>query len=97
MSDRSYYTYILMNKNNTVNYTGITNDLARRIFEHKNDLVEGFTRRYRVHKLVYYEEYDDVNTALNREKEIKGWTKKRKFQLVFEKNPEFLDLYEDID
>ena len=94
--DKRYYIYIVMNKTNTVNYTGVTNDLVRRIYEHKNDVVDGFTKKYQVHKLVYFEEFDDINIALNREKEINGWKKNKKFQLVFQKNPDFKDLYEDL-
>ena len=68
-----YYVYILTNHNDKVMYIGVTNDLARRIQEHKSELIEGFTKRYHVHKLVYYEQCTDVNAAIAREKQLKGW------------------------
>ena len=71
MEEKIYYVYILINWNNKVIYVGITNDLERRIFEHKEKLVKGFTNKYNVHKLVYYEQTPDISAALNREKEIK--------------------------
>ncbi|HOA19352.1 MAG TPA: GIY-YIG nuclease family protein [Sedimentibacter sp.] len=91
-----YYVYILTNKYNKVLYVGITNDLIRRIYEHKNNLVEGFTSKYNVHKLVYYDLTSDVMSAITREKQIKGWTRDKKIKLIESMNPEWKDLYYDI-
>lgn len=74
-------------------YIGVTNDINRRVFEHKNELIEGFTKKYHVHKLVYYEKYSDVNKAIAREKQLKRWTRKKKNELVESKNPEWIALY----
>ena len=82
-----YYIYILTNKNNKVLYTGVTNNLKRRLNEHKNKLVEGFTKKYNVNKLVYFEETKDVNEAIAREKEIKGWRRSKKVALIESVNP----------
>ena len=90
-----YYVYILTNWNNRVIYTGITNNLSRRLYEHKNHLVEGFTNKYNVQKLVYYETTTDVSMAIAREKEIKGWRREKKDALVTGKNPEWKDLSEE--
>ena len=87
-----YYVYVLVNKTNKVMYVGVTNDLQRRLYEHKNGLVEGFTKRYRIHKLVYYEGYSDVKEAIAREKQIKGFLRARKDALVEETNPTWADL-----
>ncbi|MBP7278315.1 MAG: GIY-YIG nuclease family protein [Tissierellia bacterium] len=94
--DKVYYVYILTNKYNKVLYVGITNDLIRRIYEHKNNLVEGFTSKYNVHKLVYYDLTSDVMSAITREKQIKGWTRDKKIKLIESMNPEWKDLYYDI-
>ena len=91
-----YYVYLLTNKHNTVLYTGVTNDLRRRIYEHKNQLIEGFTKRYNINKLVYFEYTTDVKTAIEREKQIKGWTRKKKNDLIEIMNPEWKDLYPDL-
>jgi len=91
-----YYVYIMTNKYNTVLYTGITNDLIRRVYEHKNKLVEGFTAKYNLTKLVYYEVFNDVKEAINREKQIKGWKREKKEDLIKEFNPIWKDLYEEI-
>ena len=77
-------------------YTGVTNDLIRRIYEHKNKLQKGFTEKYNVDRLVYYEMYVDVADAIMREKQIKGWTCKKKNELIIQLNPKWKDLYEDI-
>ena len=90
-----YYVYILTNRNNRVMYIGVTNDLARRLYEHKQELVEGFTKRYHVHKLVYYEQTTDVRSAIAREKQLNGWLRARKNELVETMNPEWRDLSED--
>lgn len=98
-SPRQFYLYILTNWNNRVMYVGVTNNLPRRVFEHKNKLVPGFTSRYNVTRLVYLEETTDVNAALAREKQIKTWRREKKDDLVRTLNPTFADLncdgYED--
>lgn len=86
---------MLTNWNNKVLYTGVTNNLERRIYEHKNKLVKGFTEKYNVNKLVYFEYTSDVNSAIAREKEIKGWTRQKKNQLVQGVNPLWKDLSEE--
>ena len=92
-----YYVYILSNSNKNVIYTGITNDLIRRVYEHKNHLDKsGFTARYNVENLVYYESTNDVESAIEREKQIKGWNRKRKNKLIESKNPNWEDLYPSI-
>ena len=93
----SYYVYILTNKNHTVLYTGVTNHLIRRVYEHKNHLdPKSFTSKYKVDKLVYFEETSDVRAAIEREKQIKSWPRDRKTDLIFEKNPHWVDLYNQI-
>ena len=92
MTNHNYYVYILTNWNNKVMYIGVTNNLKRRIYEHKNKLVEGFTKRYNLTKLVYYEHTTDVNSAISREKELKGWRREKKNNLVIKMNPEWKDL-----
>jgi putative endonuclease len=88
--------YILTTSKNSVLYTGITNDLVRRVYEHKHNLVKGFTQRYNVHKLVYYDSVDDVIAAIEREKQIKSWVRKKKIELINKFNPDWRDLYDDI-
>ena len=83
----NYYVYILTNWNNKVLYIGVTNNLERRLYEHKNELIDGFTKRYHVHKLVYYEYTRDVNAAIAREKTLKGWTRAKKEALIETRNP----------
>jgi putative endonuclease len=90
--DRHYYVYVLTNWNNRVIYIGVTNELERRVFEHKNKLVKGFTEKYNVNKLVYFEETGDVNVALAREKEIKKWRREKKDALVTNSNPQWTEL-----
>lgn len=87
-----YYVYILTNKGDRVMYIGVTNDLARRIWEHKNEVKEGFTKRYHVHKLVYFEEYSSIEDAIAREKQLKGLSREKKNMLVRSNNPQFTDL-----
>ncbi len=87
-----HYVYILTNKTNKVMYIGVTNDLQRRLYEHKNELVDGFTKKYHVHKLVYYESYEYVEDAILREKKLKGLLRIRKNELVETMNPEWIDL-----
>jgi len=88
----TYYIYILTNKFNTVFYIGVTNNIAKRFFEHKTGLIEGFTKKYRVKKLVYLEEYNDINEAIKREKQLKNWHRDWKINLIKKVNPEFNDL-----
>jgi len=92
MKEHHYYIYLLSNWNNKVLYVGMTNNLARRVYEHKNKLVDGFTKRYNVNKLVYYEETQDVHTAISREKEIKKWRREKKNRLIESVNPYWYDL-----
>ena len=87
-----YFVYILTNQNDKVMYVGVTNNLKRRLYEHKNELVDGFTKKYHVHKLVYYESYSDVKIAILREKRIKGLLRSRKNELVETINPTWIDL-----
>ncbi len=96
MLNKQYYVYILTTEKNTAVYTGVTNDLIRRIYEHKNDLVNGFTRRYRVHKLVYYEKTEDIRSAIAREKQIKSWNRDKKIAMINRYNPVWQDLYKTI-
>ena len=93
---RQYYVYILTNKHNTVLYVGVTNNLIRRVYEHKNKLVPGFTAKYNLNKLVYYEILPDVRDAIYREKQIKGWRRSKKVELIEKFNPNWRDLYEEI-
>ena len=95
MSTRDYFVYILTNNSNDVLYVGVTNNLGRRLVEHKQHLVEGFTDEYNVTKLVYYERSGSVTDAIAREKQLKGWTRKKKFQLINSVNRELKDLSEE--
>ncbi len=92
MLNKNYYVYILTNWNNTVMYIGVTNDLVRRLYEHKNKLYDGFTKKYNLNKLVYFELFFDINEAIKREKEIKKWRREKKNNLVESKNPDWKDL-----
>ena len=93
--ENHYYVYIMTNRNNTVLYTGVTNNLKRRVYEHKNKLTEGFTKKYKISKLFFFESTDDIKSAIAREKEIKGWLRIKKDQLIETVNPEWNDLSED--
>ncbi len=93
---KTYFVYILASKANGTLYIGMTNDLKRRVYEHRNDLVDGFTRKYGIHQLVYYESTNDVRVALEREKKLKNWNRKWKIDLIVKENPEWRDLYEEI-
>ena len=92
----TYYIYIMSNTKDTVLYVGMTNDLTRRVEEHKSNSLPGFTQKYCCHKLVYYETYSDVNQAIYREKQIKGWLRSKKDVLINSINPERRDLYDGI-
>ncbi|HED38643.1 MAG TPA: GIY-YIG nuclease family protein [Ignavibacteria bacterium] len=92
--EKKGYIYIITNKNNTTLYTGVTSDLNKRIYEHKNHLIEGFSKRYNLEKLVYYEIFDDVRDAINREKQIKAGSRNKKEKLINSINPQWNDLSE---
>ncbi|MDR1705753.1 MAG: GIY-YIG nuclease family protein [Clostridiales bacterium] len=87
-----YYVYILTNWNNTICYTGVTNNIQRRLFEHRSRQFDGFTKRYNVHKLVYFDSAPDIKSAIDYEKRIKGWNRKRKNALIESMNPDWKDL-----
>ena len=89
-----YYVYILSNKTNTVLYIGVTNNLERRLYEHKNKLIDGFTKKYNVNKLVYFETTTDVKSAIQREKQLKNLVRRKKDELIDSVNPEWRDLSE---
>ncbi|TAK78239.1 MAG: GIY-YIG nuclease family protein [Gammaproteobacteria bacterium] len=93
---KEYYIYLLTNQHGNVLYTGVTNNLIRRVYEHKNKLQKGFTERYNVDRLVYYEAYSNIADAITREKQIKGWSRKKKNELINQLNPKWDDLYEEI-
>lgn len=95
MLKRQYYVYIMMNAWRTTSYIGVTNDFARRLVEHREGRVEGYTKKYRCHDLVYYESCDDVMGAIAREKEIKRWNRTKKRVLIAQRNPELRDLSSD--
>lgn len=91
---KEHHVYILASKRNGTLYTGVTNNLERRMYEHKNKLVPGFTSRYDVSMLVYFESCSDIQVAIEREKQIKAWTRKRKLSLIESMNPDWKDLSE---
>ncbi|MDO8598866.1 MAG: GIY-YIG nuclease family protein [bacterium] len=93
MDERQYYVYILSNDRNTVLYVGVTNDLIRRVHEHRMHLVSGFTSRYNISKLVYFEAAKDIVVAIAREKQLKGGSREQKIMLIESVNPEWRDLY----
>jgi putative endonuclease len=96
MMEKQGYVYILTNVHNKVLYTGVTSDLVKRVYEHKNKMVDGFTKKYNVHKLVHFEVSDDMMTAIEREKQIKGWLRKKKIALIEKDNPEWKDLFDGL-
>ena len=91
-----YYIYILASQKNGTLYVGVTNDLIKRVYEHRSDFVDGFTKKYQVHKLVYYETMEDPTGAITREKRLKKWNRQWKIDLIEEMNPNWKDLYEDL-
>jgi len=93
---KNYYVYIICNKQNGTLYTGVTSDLIKRVYEHKNNLLDGFTKKYKIHRLVWYEMHETAEAAITREKQIKKWNRKWKLELIEKDNPEWNDLYEDI-
>ena len=92
-----YWVYIMSNKSRTVLYIGITNDLYRRYLEHKQEIIKGFTQKYKCHDLLYYEEFADVDDAIAREKEIKAWRREKKDMLIAASNPSRKDLAEELE
>jgi putative endonuclease len=91
-----YYVYILASKISGTLYIGVTSNLVKRVYEHKNDLTDGFTKKYKVHNIVYYETTDDVESAIRREKQLKRWKRDWKIELIEKQNPEWRDLYSDL-
>lgn len=96
MQEKYFYIYILANPTNTVTYIGITNDLVRRVWEHKNKTVPGFTSQYHIDKLVYFEQLTEARAAIEREKQIKGWRRSKKVALIETNNHEWKDIYSSI-
>ncbi len=96
LMERLYYVYVMTNKNNTVLYTGVTNDLIRRVYEHKQKLINGFTRKYNVTKLVYFEVFRDIKNAIMREKQIKAGSRSKKIELINRINSKWNDLYDSL-
>lgn len=96
MNTKKYYIYLMTNKMNTALYIGVTNNLIKRVYEHKNKLADGFTSKYNITKLVYYETFEDIQTAIAREKQLKGGSRKKKIALIEEINPNWNDLYESL-
>jgi putative endonuclease len=92
-----YFVYILASKKRGTLYTGVTNNIARRAYEHKMKFVAGFTQKYNIHVLVYYEMHDDIERAIMREKSIKRWSRTKKYAAIEEHNPEWHDLYETLN
>ena len=95
-SERSYWVYILASRIGGTLYIGVTNDLVRRVYEHKMGLADGFTKKYGIHRLVYFEQYSDIEAAILREKRLKKWNRAWKIQLIEELNPNWDDLYPQI-
>ena len=94
--ENRYYVYILASKRNGTLYIGVTSNLIKRIYEHKNNSIEGFTKKYNIHNLVYYEITEDVNSAIAREKQLKIWKRNWKIELIEKNNPKWKDLYFDL-
>ena len=92
----TYYVYIMASKKNRTLYIGVINNLIRRVYEHKSDLIEGFTKKYVIHKLVYYEQSDDIHNAIQSEKRLKKWNRKWKIDLIEKLNPSWKDLYVEL-
>ncbi len=96
MRERQPCVYILASKRNGTLYIGVTSDLVKRVWEHKNDLVDGFTKKYGVHQLMYFEMHEDMESAIQREKQLKKWNRDWKIDLIEKDNPEWADLYESL-
>jgi len=97
MQEKTYYIYILASQKNGTLYTGVTNNLLERINQHKNKVIKGFTEKYNVNQLVYYEVFHDIHAALNREKQLKTWKRAWKLKLIEDFNPGWRDLYGDLN
>lgn len=95
MSKNTYYTYILASKKNGTLYIGVTGNLEKRMYEHKNEIFRGFTKKYKIKNLVYYEETDDISLAITREKQMKVWKRAWKIELIEKDNPGWEDLSRD--
>lgn len=93
---KNYYVYILASKKNGVLYIGVTGDLIKRVWQHKNNFAESFTKKYHTHRLVYFESSENVETAIQREKQLKNWHREWKINLIETRNPQWLDLYDEI-
>jgi putative endonuclease len=94
--EKQYFVYIMANKRNTVLYTGVTSDLKRRTYEHRNKLIDGFSKKYNTNKLVFYETFTEPLHAITREKQLKGGSRQKKVDLINQKNTGWRDLYDDI-
>jgi putative endonuclease len=95
MAHKTYFVYMMTNRWKNVLYTGVTNSLERRVWEHKNGSLPGFTKKYNCHDLVYFEEFEEIDQAIDREKQIKGWSRAKKDALIAAQNPEWKDLAEE--
>ena len=95
MNIQYYFVYIMTNKSQTL-YTGVTNNLLKRVYQHKNKLIDGFSKKYNITILIYYETHQDIRAAIAREKQIKGWLRKKKIALIESMNPEWKDLYSEL-
>ena len=93
MPSKNYYIYIMTNFTNTTFYIGVTSNLIKRVYEHKNKAIEGFTSKYNLNKLIYFEETSDIDSAITREKQLKNWHREWKINLIKKENPKFTDLY----
>ncbi|MBI2336894.1 MAG: GIY-YIG nuclease family protein [Deltaproteobacteria bacterium] len=93
---KQYFVYIMASQRNGTLYIGVTSDIVKRVYEHKNNLIKGFTEKYKVHQLVYVEETNDVSAAITREKQLKKWKRNWKLRLIEELNPTWKDLYEEL-
>jgi putative endonuclease len=94
--NKTYYVYMLASERNGTLYIGVTGDLLQRVYEHKNDIIEGFTKKYQVHRLVYFEAHRSVEEAILREKQMKKWRRQWKIELIEKENLDWKDLYEDL-
>ncbi len=93
---KAYYIYMMASKRNGTAYISVTSDLIKRVYEHKGDIIPGFTSKYRVHRLVYYEQYHDANSAIEREKRLKKWNRRWKLELIEKTDPDWRDLYDEL-
>jgi len=96
LKEKRSFIYMLMNPRNTVIYVGVTSNLKRRVYEHKQKFIDGFTKKYNLNKLVYFEEFNGINDAISREKQIKAGSRKKKLDLIISVNPSFKDLHDEL-